>query len=182
MKNFFLFIFCIIAVFLQLSVEGSFFSPERIPDLALALVITLVVSMGFEKSALWLVLAGILIDAGSGTIFATATLAYILIGWAISHLSAVADIRSRKILFAVSLGAITVFSEIAKDLFFWASFRIKDYYLRQSYTVHANFFSLNYFLKIVYTVLAVYLIYYAFRRLSRRLLQEPITLVEKKRF
>jgi rod shape-determining protein MreD len=182
MKNFFLFVFCTIVVFFQLSVEGSFFSPERIPDLVLALVITLVVSMGFEKSAPWLVFTGLLIDAGSGTIFGTVALAYILIGWAISHLAAVADIRSRKILFAASLGAITVFSEIAKDLFFWASFRLKDYYLHQSFAVHANFFSLDYFLKIVYTVLTTYLIYYAFRRSSRRLLQEPIRLARRKRF
>jgi len=182
MKNFFLFVFCTIVVFFQLSIEGVFFSLERIPDLALALVITLVISMGFEKSAPWLVLAGLLIDAGSGTIFGTGALAYIFIGWAISYLAAVADIRSRKILFAASLGAITVFSEITKDLFFWVSFRLKDYYLHQSFAVHANFFSLDYFLKIVYTVLAVYLIYYVFRRSSRSLLQEPIKLATKKRF
>ncbi|MFH0930158.1 MAG: rod shape-determining protein MreD [Candidatus Moraniibacteriota bacterium] len=182
MKNFILFIFCAIAVFFQLSVEGSFFSPERIPDLALALVITLVISMGFEKSALWLVFTGLLIDAGSGTIFGTAALAYVFIGWAISHLAAVADIRSRKILFALSLGAITAFSEIAKDLFFWASFRLKDYYLHQSFGTHINFFSLDYFFKIIYTVLVVYFIYYIFRRSSRRFLQEPISLARKKRF
>jgi len=182
MKNFVLFIFCVVAVFLQLSVEGSFFSAGRIPDLALALVITLVISMGFEKSAPWLVFTGLLIDAGSGTIFGTVALVYVLIGWAISHLAAVADIRSRKILFAASLGAITVFSEIAKNLFFWASFRLKDQYLHQSFGIHANFFSLDYFLKIVYTVLAVYLIYYVFRRSSRRLLQEPIKLARKRRF
>lgn len=182
MKNLVLFIFCVVAVFLQLSVEGSFFSSGRIPDLALALVITLVISMGFEKSAPWLVFAGLLIDAGSGTIFGSAALAYVSIGWAISHLSAVADIRSRKILFAASLGAITVFSEITKDLFLWASFRLKDYYLHQSFGMHANFFSLDYFFKIIYTVLAVYLIYYVFRRSSRRLLQEPVRLAKRRRF
>jgi rod shape-determining protein MreD len=182
MKNFFIFIFCTIAVLFQLSVEGSFFSPERIPDLALALVTTLVISMGFEKSAPWLVFTGLLVDAGSGTIFGTAALAYVFIGWAISHLAAVADIRSRKILFAASLGAITAFSEIAKDLFFWASFHVKDYYLHQSFAVHTNFFSLDYLLKMIYTVLAAYFIYFVFRRSSRRLLQEPIRLARKKRF
>jgi rod shape-determining protein MreD len=182
MKNFFLFVSCTIVVFFQLSVEGSFFSPGRIPDLALALVITLVISMGFEKSAPWLVFAGLLIDAGSGTIFGSAALAYVFIGWAISHLAAVADIRSRKILFAASLGAITVFSEIAKDLLLWASFRLKDYYLHQSFGIHLNFFSPDYFLKIVYTVLAVYFIYYVFRRSSRRLLQEPVRLAKRRRF
>jgi rod shape-determining protein MreD len=182
MKNLFLFVFCTIVVFFQLSAFGSFFSPERIPDLALALVITLVIAMGFEKSVLWLVFTGLLIDAGSGTIFGTATLAYVLIGWAISHLAAVADIRSRKILFAASLGAITVFSEISKDLFFWAGFHLKDYYLHQSFAVHINFFSLGYLMKMIYTVLAVYFIYYVFRRSSRRLLQEPIRLARKKRF
>lgn len=182
MKNFILFIFCTTAVFFQLSIEGSFFSPGRIPDLALALVITLVLSMGFEKSVGWLVFTGLLIDAGSGTIFGTAALAYVFIGWAISHLAAVANIRSRKILFAASLGAITVFSEIAKDLFFWASFRFKEYYLHQSFGMQVNFFSLDYFSKIIYTVLAVYSIYYVFRRSSRRLLQEPIRLSRKKRF
>lgn len=182
MKNFILFIFCTTAVFFQLSIEGSFFSPGRIPDLALALVITLVLSMGFEKSVGWLVFAGLLIDAGSGTIFGTAALTYVFIGWAISHLAAVADIRFRKILFAMSLGAITVFSEIAKDLFFWASFRFKDYYLHQSFGVHVNFFSPDYFFKMLYTVLTVYLIYYVFHKSSRRLLQEPVKLAKRRRF
>jgi rod shape-determining protein MreD len=182
MKNIILIIFCTIAVFFQLSIEGSFFSPGRIPDLALALAITLVLTMGFERSAPWLVFMGFLIDAGSGTIFGTAALAYVFIGWSISHLSAVADIRFRKILFAVSLGTITVFSEIVKDLLFWASFRFKNYYLHQLFAIHMNFFSLDYFFKILYTVLVVYLIYYVFRRSSRRLLQEPVRLAKRRRF
>ncbi|MCX6763091.1 MAG: rod shape-determining protein MreD [Candidatus Moranbacteria bacterium] len=182
MKNFIFFIFCTTSVLVQLSIEGSFFSSGRIPDLALALVITLVLSMGFEKSVGWLVFMGLLIDAGSGTIFGTAALTYVFVGWAISHLASVADIRSRKILFAASLGTITVFSEIAKDLFFWASFRFKDYYLHQPFGIHANFFSLDYFFKMLYTVLAVYLIYYVFRRSSRRLLNTPMKLARKRRF
>lgn len=181
MKNLFLIIFCVIVVIFQVSAEGSFFAEKRIPDLTLALVITFVLTMGFEKSAGWIIFTGLLIDAGSSSIFGTAALVYIFIGWIISNLAAVADIRSRKILFAASLGIITAFAEIVKDLFFWGALNVRVYYLQKTPGVHMHFFNVDYMLKIFYTILASYLIYYIFRKLSRGLLQEPVRLAKRSR-
>ncbi len=169
-----IFLFCIFAVFLQLSVVGVFFSEYRIPDLALALVIALTVAMGFKKSIGWLVLTGFLIDAGSGSVFGTAALAYILIGWGISYLLGMADIRSRKILFLSSLAVFAVFSEIAKDWLVLAGLKIKASYLRETLNASGGFFSPDYILKIFYTILAVYFIYYVFRKISRKLFLKPV--------
>lgn len=180
MKNFILFFFCIAAVFFQLSAEGAFFSERRIPDLALALVITLVVANGFEKSVGWIVLIGLVIDAGSASIFGTTALVYLLVGWMINFLITFANIRSRKIFFLGFLAAVAALFEIIKDLSIAESFRLKVHYLQKTFHYPINFFSLDYLLKIFYTVLAVYIVYYIFRKISRMLFLEPIKLAKRK--
>ena len=179
MKNFILFIFCIVAVLIQLSVEGVFFTGSRMPDLTLAFVITLVLALGFRKSFKWILLTGLLVDAGSGAIFGTAALAFFVIGWAVSRFAAHADIRSRKIFFLASFAVIIAFSEMAKDFFVLASLKIRANFSHESYGAPLHIFSLDYFLKILYTILAAYIIYYIFRRVSRALLLEPIKLAKK---
>lgn len=179
MKNLVLIIFCVAIVFLQLSVAGVFFSVRRIPDVALALVITLVLTMGFKESLKWILLIGILIDAGSSVVFGTATLAYFLIGWMVSGLIEVADIRSRKAFFLAAFAAAATVSEIAKDVIILASSKIKAIFLHESYGVSIHFFGFDYFFKIVYTIFAAYVIYYIFRRISRALFLEPVRLVKR---
>jgi rod shape-determining protein MreD len=179
MKNFALFLLCVITVFLQLSVMGSFFSVRRIPDLALALVITLVVATNFKESLKWILLTGILIDAGSSTIFGTTTLAYFLIGWMISGLIDVADIRSRKTFFLTALAVATLVSEIVKDSLIFVSLKIRASFFHESLGAFPNIFSVDYFFKILYTIAAAYVIYYIFRRVSRALFLEPVRLAKR---
>ena len=179
MKNLILFIFCIVVVFSQLSVAGVFFHEHRIPDLALALVITLVLALGFKESFKWILLTGVLIDAGSSAVFGTMILAYFLLGWTISRFSDIADIRSRKFFFLAVLAALIVFSEILKDLLVAGSLKIKENYFHESLNASFHIFSLDYFLKIIYTVLAAYIVYYIFRRVSRALFVEPVRLARK---
>lgn len=179
MKNFILFIFCFLVVVAQLSVEGVFFSASRIPDLALAFAITLVLAQGFRKSFKWILLAGFLIDAGSNAMFGTSALAFFVIGWTISRFAVVADIRSRKIYFLAIFAVIVAVSEVFKDLVLLASLKIKANYFYESFAVPLHFFSLDYFLKILYTIFAAYIIYYIFRRVSRALFLEPIKLARK---
>jgi rod shape-determining protein MreD len=179
MKNFTLFILCVVTVFLQLSVEGVFFSARRIPDLALALVITLVLALGLKESLKWILLTGILIDAGSSTVFGTTTLAYFLIGWMLSGLIDVADIRSKKTFFLAFFAAAAVFSEIAKDIFIFVSLKIRANFFHEMYGVPLNIFSVDYMFKIIYTIFAAYLIYYIFRKVSRAFFFEPIKLGKK---
>jgi rod shape-determining protein MreD len=179
MKNFALFIFCVVTVFLQLSVAGVFFSARRIPDLAMALVITLVLTTGFKESLKWILLTGILVDAGSSTIFGTATLVYFLIGWMVAGLIDVADIRSRKTFFLAVFAAATVVSEIVKDIFIFAILKVKANFLHESFGTSLKVFSADYFFKILYTIIAAYAIYYIFRRISRALFLEPVKLAKR---
>lgn len=179
MKNLVLFIFCLIAVFLQFSVAGVFFSASRIPDLALALVITFVLTLGFEESVKWILLAGILIDAGSSAIFGTTTLGFFVMGWLVSWTAGATDLRSKKTFFAAALGVLVALSEIAKDLLVMAGAKIRAGFLGESSGISLHIFSFDYLLKIIYTIFATYIIYYVFRRLSRKFFYEPIKLAKK---
>jgi hypothetical protein len=166
-------------VFLQLSVGGVFFSARRIPDLALALVITLVLAMGLKGSLKWILLTGILIDAGSSTIFGTAALAYFLIGWMLSGLIDVTDIRSKKTFFLAFFAAAAMLSEIVKDIFIFVSFKIRANFFHEPHNALLNIFSVDYLFKIIYTIFAAYVIYYIFRKVSRALFLEPVKLAKR---
>jgi len=180
MKNLFLFLLCVTVVFLQFSVEGVFFSGRRIPDLALALVITLVLAMGFKESFKWILFLGILIDAGSPSVFGTVTLAYFLIGWMIAGLINISDIRSRKMFFLVVFAVAVLVFEIAKDTLIIASLNIKQHFFHgSSFGALLDIFSSDYFFKILYTIIAAYVIYYIFRRVSRKFFWEPIKLTKR---
>lgn len=179
MRNLVLFAFCVTVVFFQLSVEGVFFAERRIPDLALALVITLVLALKFRASFKWILFMGFLIDAGSGGIFGTTALAYFLIGWAVSRFVVIADIRSRKAFFLATLAGAVFISEIIKDLFFLAGLKMRANYLNESLAASLNFLSVDYIFKIAYSMLAAFVIYYLFRRTSRALFLEPVRLVKK---
>lgn len=179
MKNFVLFVFSVLVAIFHLSAAGVFFSSQRVPDLALAFVVALVLAQGFKSSWKWILVLGIFIDAGSSTVFGMTALAFFLVGWIVSRLAKVADIRSRKSFFVASLAAIAVFSEIVKDLFVLAELKIKANYLHKSFGVPLDIFSLDYLLKLAYTAIAACAIYYIFRRVSRRLFLEPIRLAKK---
>lgn len=179
MKNLIIFLFGIVTVFFQLSVEGIFFSNYRIPDLTLAFVITLVLAMGFKKSFKWILLTGLLVDAGSSAVFGTAALAFFLIGWMISRFAAHADMRSRKIFFLASFAVIVAISEVVKDFFILASLKIKADFFHEIFNAPFHIFSLDYFLKIFYTIFSAYAVYYIFRRVSRALFLEPVKLAKR---
>jgi rod shape-determining protein MreD len=179
MKNLFLFLLCVIVVFLQFSALGVFFSGRRIPDLALALVITLVLALGFKESLKWILLIGILIDAGSPSIFGTVTLAYFLIGWMTAGLGNVSDIRSRKTFFLAVFAAAVLVFEVAKDMLILASLSINNNFSREPSGAWLNIFGFDYFLKILYTVIAAYVIYYIFRWVIRSFFWEPIRLTKR---
>ncbi len=153
---------------------GVFFSEKRIPDLALAFAITLVLTLGFGKSFWLILLVGILMDASSNTVFGTTALAYFFLGWTISILANIADIRSRKIFFLITFALIVFISEIAKDFFFLFSLKIKADYFQEFFEAPLHIFSTDYFFKVLYTVFAAFAIYYVFRKASRKLFLKPI--------
>jgi len=179
MKNFTIFIFCFLAIVLQLSAAGVFFSARHIPDFALALVLTLVLTEGFGKSWKWILFTGVLLDAGSGVVFGMTTLAFFLLGWTVSKAAKIADMRSKKTFFVISLSVVAALSEIVKDLLLLAGMKMKASYSHEPFFAAINIFSLDYLFKLVYTVLAACAIYYIFRKVSRKLFLEPIKLAKK---
>jgi rod shape-determining protein MreD len=178
-KNLILFIICFVVVILQLSVAGVFFPQQRIPDLSLALMITFVLTLGFKESFKWLLFTGLLIDSTSAAIFGSATLSYFLIGWLIFWIAEIADIRSRKIFFLAALAVFVGFAEVFKDILIRVILMLQANVLKESFGMHFQFFSFDYLLKIIYSILAAFILYYLFRRTSRKFFLEPVRLVKK---
>ncbi len=93
MKKFHLLLFILILFVFQYSILGIFFQNGRIPNLFVALVTSLAIIFGFEKSLKWVVFAGFLLDAGSAWLFGSGILALVIILWLIDKVKAIAEFR-----------------------------------------------------------------------------------------
>lgn len=89
---------------------------SRIPNLFVALVVSLILFFGFEASWGWIVFSGLLMDVGSNWFLGIGTLALVLISWLVNKLKVVAELRSKRYLFALLLSALIAFSSIIFDL------------------------------------------------------------------
>lgn len=179
MKNLVIFIFCLIIVFFQISVFGLFFQNDRIPDLALTLVIVLVLTLGFKQSFWWILLVGAFFDAGTSAIFGTAMLAFFLIGWMVSLIAKITDLKSGKFFFAIMMAAIVFLAEIGKDSLMLASLRVKANYFDEPMGIALNLFDTDYIFKLIYTIFAGYAVYYFFQIINRKIFFEQVKLVRK---
>lgn len=168
MRNFFLTIFCVTVVFLHTSSAGVFFGPESLPNLTLALAVSLTLVLGFRESLVWIFLVGMLIDVYSGWTIGVSALILAIIAWAISGFSSVADIRLRRlyflpILFFLSAGLVFAY-DILAQIFMRAGF------LRlgaDMFVFGTDYLSGNYFLKVFLTALSVFAIYYITAKINR---------------
>jgi cell shape-determining protein MreD len=167
MKNFNLFILVSIVVLIQLSALGSFLSPARMPNLALALVISLVIFQGFERYLGWVIFSGFLLDAGTGWPMGSTPLLLVLIALGIDKLNSVANIRSGQSLFLLSLAVILVLSLFIFD---WASIglsSIEKHFLNNSQLTYSPVkIDFDYLMKSAYTVLSGFLIYFILKKLQ----------------
>jgi rod shape-determining protein MreD len=171
MRNLFFAIFCTAVILLHISAAGSFFRPERVPNITLALVMSLVLVLGFEKSLVWIILSGLIFDTASGYIFGTSALLLVLIGWTIGALSTVVDVKSRKLLFLPSLFLLSVIFALLFDATEGLIIRISSSWFNfHSMISSANYFSWDYVLKITFTALSVFVIYYLTKRMNKLLL------------
>jgi len=167
MRNFNLFIFCLVLIFIQLSVLGSFVSPARMPNLVLALVVCFVVYQGFEKYLGWIIFSGFLLDIGASWPLGSDALLFVFVAFGIDKLNVFSDIKSRRLLFYPSLALIFA---VSLFLFDWASvglLNIERYFLKNNqlipFPVEINF---DYFLKSAYTILGGFVIYFIIRKLE----------------
>ena len=103
MKKFHLFLIILTLFIFQYSILGVFFRSGRIPNLFVALVTSLAIIFGFEKSLKWIFFAGFLLDAGSAWLMGSGILALVVILWLIDKAKAIAEFRSKRYLFAFLL-------------------------------------------------------------------------------
>lgn len=171
MRNLFIAILCAAVVLAHISAAGLFFKPERIPNITLALVIGLVFILGFERSLVWVVFSGLLFDAVSGHIFGTSALLLVLVGWMISVLSTAVDFKSRRLLFLPVLFLLSASLAFLFDILDGIFIRVSGAWLNVRDMVSGiNYFSWDYVLKIAFTALSVFIIYYLIQRLNKFLL------------
>lgn len=167
MRNFNLFIFILVVVFLQLSVLGSFVSPARTPNLILALAVSLVIYQGFEKYLGWVILGGFLLDIGASWPLGSTSLLLVLVALGIDKLSAVSNIKSKHSLFYLSLAVVFVLSLFVFD---WASvglLSIEKYFLKNNQLISLPVkIDFDYLLKSIYTILSGFIIYFIVRKLE----------------
>lgn len=167
MRNFNFFILVFIVVLVQLSVLGSFVSPARMPNLILALVVSLVIYQGFEKYLGWIIFSGFLLDIGASWPWGSTSLLLVLAALGIDRLNAVSNIKSRHSLFYLSLAVVFALSLFAFD---WASvglLNVEKYFLKGGQFVSFPFeINFDYFLKSVYTILGGFAVYFVIRKLE----------------
>lgn len=120
MPRFPLFILVIILVILQLSVLDVFFGFPKSPNVVLAFVVSLTVLSGLKDGLGWIILSGLLLDAGAGWLFGTSALLLVIVAWAVENLKNFSDIGSlRRLAFFPSFAAIMILSVFVCD---WAGF------------------------------------------------------------
>lgn len=168
MKAFSLTIFCLIIFLLQLSILGIFFAPGNIPNLVLAFAASLVILKGFDFSLKWIILAGLLVDAGTNWLFGTGILLLVLLAFGIGSLETVADIRSRRLLFWPSFAVLIVILTYVFDLLAGLALKLENHQLGKKWATYGVAdFSWDYATKILFTVLAGYLVYYILKKMDR---------------
>jgi rod shape-determining protein MreD len=169
MKKFYLFLFILILFVFQYSILGIFFQNGRIPNLFVALVTSLAIIFGFEKSLKWVVFAGFLLDVGSAWLFGSGILALVIILWLIDKVKAIAEFRSKRYLFAFLLFLTAGISSVVFDILVELILKAERLFFLSASFAPLNFsFGTDYALKTVYTALSVIAVYFFVRKIPKR--------------
>lgn len=176
-RNLSLFIFIFVLFVLQMSVFGEFFGPQSIPNVILAFVASLAVRKGIEGNIGWIVLAGILFDAGTDRLIGSSALIFVVLAFGIDKMNAISNIQSRRMLFYPSFAVVMAVSLV---LFDWAGIGLagaEKYFfsggVESAAPLHLN---ADYFQKTFFTVVSGYAAYYFLKKTqandSRKLFQQ----------
>lgn len=169
MKKFYLFLIILALFFLQYSVLGVFFQSGRIPNLFVALTVSLAIIFGFEKSLGWAVFAGFLLDAGSAWLIGSGILSLVIILWLMDKVKAIAEFRSKRYLFAALLLLAAGVSSVAFDIFLELIFRTERLFFFSSSASHyLPTFGADYILKTAWTALSAIPVYFFVRKIPKR--------------
>ena len=179
MKNFSFILLSIIIAFLQLSVVGVFFGSLAIPNLLLVFALSLVLLKGFDYSLKWLILASLIVDAGASWIIGTGTLLIVIISFLVGFMASIADIRSRRLLFWPSFTLLIAILTWAYDQLANVAIRVENYDVGKKWpSGSVNNIGSEYFIKIFFTVLAGYAVYYIVKKLDR-IYEKPARIISR---
>jgi rod shape-determining protein MreD len=164
MKKWTVVVFIILIFVLQFSVLGAFIKAGRIPNLFVALAVSMVVLFGFEKSVPWILLAGLFMDSGSSWLIGSGTLVLVLISWLVDKLKIIAELRSKRYLFAFLLAFLIFISSVIFDFLIFLLVKFEKQ-LGANDTANlgimANF---DYLAKLIYSVFFGIAVYYFVRK------------------
>jgi cell shape-determining protein MreD len=164
MNKFFFFLLSVIIVFFQLSVLGVFFDARVIPNVALSFVICLVLLLGIEKSLVWIILVGFLIDIGSAWLWGTSALIFVIASALTDTINKYTEIRSLKSAQMFVLAFVLLFSSFAADFFGIVFSKIESQWIGRNVFYGVSFFSFEYGVKSVAAVATGIVIYYLIRK------------------
>jgi len=178
MKKYHLFLFVSTLFFFQYSILGIFFQNGRIPNLFVALAVSLAVIFGLEKSLVWIIFSGFLMDIGSFWLIGTGIMALLIILWLIDKVKAIAEFRSKRYLFVFLLFLTAGLSSIAFDILIRIILKAERIFLSDiNFSECYPLFGTDNVLKAVYTSLSALAVYF----FARKMLKKTNVFLAKKR-
>jgi len=158
-----------LAVIIQIAVLPNFFSPGTIPDLFLVLVILWTIRRGFEKVLPWTVLAGFFLDLAYHWAVGISVISLALVTFGINSL-AKRFLALQGVSRAFMMIALVVFGTIANDLFSGVLIKIFDYLKNDIIGTNLpNFLDYKIFIKIIYNIFVLAIIYWPVEKLENML-------------
>jgi hypothetical protein len=159
-------VFIIIIFLLQFSVFGVFIRLERIPNLFIAFAVSLIIFFGFEKSLPWIIIAGLAMDSGSSWMIGSGTIILVVISWLLDKLKIIAELRSKRYLFAFLLAFLVILSSSIFDILVFAAVSFEKQSGVQGITIPEIRVNLDYLMKLAYAAIFGIAIYYLARRIK----------------
>lgn len=177
MKKLTSFIFVIAIFLLQFSVLGVFLKFGQIPNLFVAFAVSLIVLFGFTRSLGWIIFSGFMLDIGSTWLIGSGMLVLIAVSWLVDELKIIAELRSRRYLFAILLSLLIAGASITFD-FLLHFLIVFEKQIGISGLVDYNLlFNSDYAVKIIFSMVSGVIIYL----LARKIKSGPVADILTKR-
>lgn len=164
MNKLLFFLLSALVVFFQLSVFGVFFDAKLIPNVALSFVICLVLLQGIEKSLIWIMLVGFLLDIGSAWLWGTSALILVVASAIAEKINRYTEIRSLKSGQIFVLAFTLLSSSVTFDFLGVVFSKFESYWLDRNIFYNFSLFSFEYGAKSAAAIMMGVFVYYLFRK------------------
>jgi rod shape-determining protein MreD len=164
MQNFIFFVFCLFLTYIQVAALPIFFEAQQIPNLVLSFIVSITVLRGFQWSAKWILLLGILMDVFSFQPLGLNILGFLVGAIVAYEIRSAYHLRAKRVLFLVLLEIIVLLSKLSFDISRTLVAKLLELTAKYPYASVQNFFSFNYLLAVVYTLIFAVPMYLATSR------------------